>query len=913
MRLLLVGGLTVLFACTACGQSWNGYVENAQHTALSQVGSQPLQSVHWSTQVDLDPQIDGGDIFAHYGSPVITPGNTVIVPVKTGATSGFELNAYNGKSGNLLWTQSTDYALPPQSGGSYSWTPPYSPTISNGTLYYAGDGGTIYERASLDSSGSVTPTQVAFFGSLNTYQSNAAAYNANVAISTPITADSQGDIYFGYTTTSSAPGGLTSGIARISSTGVGTFFRANLLQASASPAGMTQVATNSAPALSPDGQTVYVTMSTGNYSSGRLVALNASTLAPESSVELMDPKTNSPAPIPNDGTASPMVGPDGDVYMGVLDNYGTSRGWLEHFSANLSVQKPTGGFGWDDTASIVPASMVPTYHGTSSYLIMTKYNNYADPGTGGNGQNMVAILDPNATQTDTRFNSNGAGGAAIMQTVLTALGPTPDPNFDQQFPGAVHEWCINTAAVDPATDSVMVNSEDGNMYRWNLIANSFTQVVNITSGIGEAYTPTEIGPDGTVYAINDAKLWAIGATSTSTVYSTWTATDGGTWQTAGNWSAGAPGLGGDVATFDSSITSPSSVSVGSGVKVGTLTFYSSNSYTITPGTGTLAMDNGTSTSPAQIIDCVGNHTISAPMLLATDTTIAVGQPSNTLTISGNIIGSHGLFLGNTAAALSQGTVVLSGSNSYAGGTTVTAGTLDIAANGALADGSVSISGGLLELAPNTGQAQVTSLAITGSGVLDIANNHLIITYTGSSPIATIAGYIESGYNGGGWDGTSGIISTAAKGNSAYGIGYADSADPGNPAGLPAGEIEVKYTLFGDTNLDGTVNGVDFGILAANFNKSVSGWDAGDFNYDNIVNGVDFGTLAQNFNQGASGADWSLLESFAAANGLLADVPEPGEVAGVLALLAIYGFCSFGRSSGRGILPPCRNPITQTSR
>ena len=93
------------------GQSWNGYAGNAQHTALSVAGSQPLQAVHWSTPVDLNPQLSGSDLLIHYGSPVITPGDTVIVPVKTGASSGFELNAYNGSTGSLMWTQSTDYAL----------------------------------------------------------------------------------------------------------------------------------------------------------------------------------------------------------------------------------------------------------------------------------------------------------------------------------------------------------------------------------------------------------------------------------------------------------------------------------------------------------------------------------------------------------------------------------------------------------------------------------------------------------------------------------------------------------------------------------------------------------------------------------------------------------------------------------
>lgn len=146
------------------------------------------------------------------------------------------------------WTQTSDYTLPPQSGGAYYWTPPYSPAISGGTVYYAGNGGTVYERSSLDSPGPVTPTQVAFYpGGLATYEASAAAYNADVAISTPITADAQGDIYFGYTTASGGgPAGITSGIAKISSTGVGTFFEADQLMAGASNAGMKQVETNCA-------------------------------------------------------------------------------------------------------------------------------------------------------------------------------------------------------------------------------------------------------------------------------------------------------------------------------------------------------------------------------------------------------------------------------------------------------------------------------------------------------------------------------------------------------------------------------------------------------------------------------------------------------------------------------------------
>ena len=51
------------------------------------------------------------------------------------------------------------------------------------------------------------------------------------------------------------------------------------------------------------------------------------------------------------------VGPDGDVYFGVVSGtapaYHNGRGWLLHFNATLTHEKIPGSFGWDDTASVV--------------------------------------------------------------------------------------------------------------------------------------------------------------------------------------------------------------------------------------------------------------------------------------------------------------------------------------------------------------------------------------------------------------------------------------------------------------------------------------------------------------------------------------------------------------------------------
>jgi len=237
---------------------------------------------------------------------------------------------------------------------------------------------------------------------------------------------------------------------------------------------MTGVALNCAPALSPDLTTLYVAVSNG--SAGYLVALNGTTLAPIARVRLKDPDSGNDATLPSASSASPTVGPDGDVYFGVLENpccaENHDRGWLLHFNATLSQPKTPGAFGWDTTASVVPSSAIPSYSGASSYLLATKYNNYA--GAGGDGMNKVAVLDPNATETDP------VTGVTVMNEVQTVVGPTPDGDL----PG-VKEWCINSAAVDTAGGSIIVNSEDGNLYRWDLSANMLSAPVMLTTGYDE--------------------------------------------------------------------------------------------------------------------------------------------------------------------------------------------------------------------------------------------------------------------------------------------------------------------------------------------------------------------------------------------------------------------------------------------
>lgn len=488
---------------TVNGPPWTGFAGDAQHTGLSAVATQTMTRIQWQTPVDLLPEYtSGGSLLSHYGPPVITATNTVIVPLKTARGGSFRFEGRAGASGALLWSSTSDYVLP-----AHNWTPSFNLVITPSNRVYApGSGGKLWMRTDADSTSAVAQS-VVFYGQ-STYDSNKAALDASVFINTALTSDAQGNIYFGFIALASNPSGLRSGIARVTAGGVGIWQAASVL---AGDGTIDRVAMNCAPALSRDGQTVYIAVNTspdipGVRQNGYLLALDATTLVLKSKVRLLDPVTGQPAWVNDNSTASPTIGPDGDVYYGVIEsnppghNY---RGWMLHFNADLGVTKTPGGFGWDDTASIVPVSMVPAYVGPSSYLLMLKYNNYYGTGTG-DGKNRLAIVDPGQTQSDPVTNAT-----LVMKEIHTVLGPTPDSVYSGT--GAVREWCINTAAVDPFTRSVLVNNEDGCVYRWDLTTNTLIQKMQLTNGLGESYTPTAIGPGGAVFAINNAVLFSLGS------------------------------------------------------------------------------------------------------------------------------------------------------------------------------------------------------------------------------------------------------------------------------------------------------------------------------------------------------------------------------------------------------------------
>ncbi len=321
----------------------------------------------------MAPQYGGGNLLTHYGSPVISTKNTVVIPLKTTAAGGFRFEARSGSNGALLWSANSDYLVPP-----HNWFPSYNLTLTQGGRVYApGAGGKLYYRDDVDSATGTVQTAV-FYGA-GVYAAAAAQLDAAITINTPLTVDSAGNVYFGFIATANTAG-LVSGIARLTAAGGGSWISAT---AAANDAAIDRPAMNSAPAISRDGAVVYVVVSNA-AGQGYLLGLDSATLTPLARTPLLDPMTGASAFITSDSTASPTIGPDGDVFFGVLESNAPAhnfRGWLLHFNSALTQTKIPGGFGWDDTASILPAAAVPSYAGTSAYLVMTKYNNYGGAGT----------------------------------------------------------------------------------------------------------------------------------------------------------------------------------------------------------------------------------------------------------------------------------------------------------------------------------------------------------------------------------------------------------------------------------------------------------------------------------------------------------------------------------------------------
>ena len=291
--------------------------------------------------------------------------------------------------------------------------------------------------------------------------------------------------------------------------------------------------------------------------------------------------------------------------------------------------------------------------------------------------------------------------------------------------------------------------------------------------------------------------------------------------------------------------------------------------TVTVSAGKVKFDNATtanafgatlSISSGATVELAGSSSGTTGVGVANNGTLTVtgsNQSVRVITGTGNTtVAANGVL---TAGSIAQASLTLQGDS------TNNSGKVAIQTSGTSAAGS------------NTGTSHLDSLSIANNGTtlptppdgvpytsslrtyfstLDLINNDLVIT---NATLADVSDMIRSGQGSIAtptWNGT-GLTSSYAASNPGYALGVvSNDSDPttsavesplytsfGGITGLTGGEILVKFTYYGDLNLDGKVDSADTDLLNLGLGGKLQadglpGWFYGDVNYDGVVNAAD---------------------------------------------------------------------------
>ena len=244
--------------------------------------------------------------------------------------------------------------------------------------------------------------------------------------------------------------------------------------------------------------------------------------------------------------------------------------------------------------------------------------------------------------------------------------------------------------------------------------------------------------------------------------------------------------------------------------------------TITATLGGSSQSFDASTINSIIINALGSDdTLTIGTSFATPTTFNGGPGNDAVNVTaGTVLFTTDLGAGsaNVSVSVATGATIVFGATQHLGSLNV-AGTARLAAGGS--------------------RAIVThALTFAGDGRLDLTDNDLVLSYSGTSPISTVRDELVSGYASGAWNG-SGIYSSVAATTPGRTLGYGEASDvfptfPGLFDNQPVdnSSILIGFTAAGDANLDRKVDFNDLLALARSYGTGGHSWTQGDFNYSN---------------------------------------------------------------------------------
>jgi autotransporter-associated beta strand protein len=496
------------------------------------------------------------------------------------------------------------------------------------------------------------------------------------------------------------------------------------------------------------------------------------------------------------------------------------------------------------------------------------------------------------------INSPGGNTVKVFYSLTGNAGGTGQYSIGTFAAASSSQPFMINGKLDPSGGNTQINamqlrdvtgvwsgSTSGN---WDNTSTNFTGNQSFSSVAGLVTSVYFADTDGAGNAVaNDAITIQPGGVSIGTAIFQNNAVN---YTVTGSDSTGLTGTGGLLKTGTGQLTLQGSNTFSGGINVsaGTLTgsvpaAFGTGNLTINPtGTAGTSADAATvysngSISPAASVVVNTNSATAIGSLILQDASPAIAALSGNGTVQlGNSSGTVLTIGGTNASSAFTGTITdngagslvkagtgnfnLSGSNTYTGSTNVSAGTLTVTSINALpATTTLSVAqGATLVISNGSAPIAVTVANISGGGVVQLNNNALVVHAGSLSAVSTM---VAAGYNNGGWNGSAGIVSSTASSDTTFltAIGTIVNDDgSGHPlygtngsirgtfdAATPAeGDVLVKYTYYGDANLDGQVDSSDYSRIDAGFVSQLTGWGNGDFNYDGAVNGSDY-TLIDN--------------------------------------------------------------------
>ncbi len=315
-----------------------------------------------------------------------------------------------------------------------------------------------------------------------------------------------------------------------------------------------------------------------------------------------------------------------------------------------------------------------------------------------------------------------SGNGTITGTVTVQSGGTVSPGVSvgtlnvgslTMNAGSVYNFEFNST---PANDTIVVANSGGltinggvfNLYQENTILGWTTlgtynliQFTGTPPTLDSSWTtPSPGNPHvgnpqaGFSYSFAISGGWLQVTIAGGANIGTWGVDSDGNWSVAGNWTATTgtmpPRNPGDVATLGVG-SALRTVTLDANETIGGLSFTNPNSFVIANAGNTLTLDNSGGGVQVNVTDGTAND-IRAPVSLNDKATVSVTS-GKSLKVSGTISGTS---TGNTLTAISAGTVILTGTNTYgpaAGfvGTTFSGGgTLQLGNNRAIGAGDLSV-------------------------------------------------------------------------------------------------------------------------------------------------------------------------------------------------------------------------------